>query len=64
MMIKSTDSGFSELISRFQIKSLPALIVTPKNGKRKKSVIIQGSIYRSNLLKTLKEIIANNCSAS
>lgn len=64
MMIKSTDSGFSELINSFQIKSLPALIVTPKNRKRKKSVIIQGNISSSILLKTLKETIAGNCSAS
>ena len=62
MMVKDTEIEFYKLTEQFQIQSLPALIVAPKNGKNKE-LIIEGNISTVDLLEKLKEIIARQCSA-
>ena len=62
MMIKDTEVEFYKLTEQFQIQSLPALIVAPRDGKNKE-LIIEGNISTADLLEKLKEIIARQCSA-
>ena len=64
MMVKDTETEFHRLTRYFQINSLPALIIAPKDGKSKKGLIIQGNIPTVTLLDTLKKVISNSCSSA